>query len=207
MKYYRILLAAISATLLAFTACDDPLHPEEDFRMNKEHVIASPDYSEGLLAYVYLQMPYRTLRFDEVATDDAVSNDPSNSFRKMAAGGWSATASAQNFWVSCNRSIMCVNNFFSVIDEVQWKQSEPALNEAFKQKFRGEAYALRGILKYYLIRNHGGKGTDGNLWGIPIYNTFVTDVGEFSQPRKSFEESVASANEDFDKAIAALTLD
>lgn len=207
MKHYRILLAAISVTLLAFTACDDPFHPEEDFRMNKEHVIASPDYSEGLLAYVYLQMPYRTLRFDEVATDDAVSNDPSNSFRKMAAGGWSATASAQNFWVSCNRSIMCVNNFLSVIDEVQWKQSEPALNEAFKQKFRGEAYALRGILKYYLIRNHGGKGTDGNLWGIPIYNTFVTDAGEFSQPRKSFEESVASANEDFDKAIAALPLD
>lgn len=207
MKHYIILSAALVTALLTFTACDDPLHPEEDFRMNREKVIASPDYAEGLLAYVYLQMPYRTLRFDEVATDDAVSNDPSNSFRKMAAGGWSSTASAQNFWVSCYRSIMCINNFLSLIDEVKWKESEPALNEAFKQKFRGEAYALRGIMKYYLIRNHGGKGTDGNILGIPIYDTFITDAEAFSTPRKSFEESVASANDDFDKAIAALPMD
>ena len=33
MKHYIILSAALVTALLTFTACDDLLHPEEDFRM------------------------------------------------------------------------------------------------------------------------------------------------------------------------------
>ena len=87
MKHYRILLTALAASLFAFAACDDPLNPEENFRMNKDQVISRPEYAEGLLDYAYKEMPYYTLRFDEVATDDAVSNVPTNSYRTMATGG------------------------------------------------------------------------------------------------------------------------
>ena len=51
MKHYRILLAALAASLFAFAACDDPLNPEENFRMNKGQVLSRPDYAEGLLDY------------------------------------------------------------------------------------------------------------------------------------------------------------
>ena len=43
MKHYRILLAALAASLLTFAACDDPLNPEENFRMNKGQVQSRPE--------------------------------------------------------------------------------------------------------------------------------------------------------------------
>ena len=150
MKHYRILLAALAASLFAFAACDDPLNPEENFRMNKDQVLSRAEYAEGLLNYAYTQMPYRDLRFDEVATDDAVSNVTSNTYRRMATGGWSALNNAQDFWTQCYRAIMNLNDFLECMDQVNWKESVPGAQEAFLMRLSGEAYAMRGIMKYYL---------------------------------------------------------
>ena len=208
MKHYRILFALALIAALAVTAgCDDPFNPEENFRMNKDQVISRPQYAEGLLDYAYTQLPYRTFRFDEVATDDAVSNQTSNTYRAMATGAWSALSNAQDMWTVCNRSIMNLNDFLTIVDKVNWKQSEPAANEAFKLRLSGEAYALRGIMKYFLLQNHAGKGSDGTLLGIPEYNEFVSSLEDFKAPRQTFDESVASANADLDKAIENLPLD
>ncbi len=207
MKHYRILLAALAASLFAFAACDDPLNPEENFRMNKAQVLSRPDYAEGLLDYAYTQLPYYSLRFDEVATDDAVSNVPTNSYRLMATGGWSAMSNAQDFWTQCNRAIMNLNEFLDCMDEVNWKQSVPGAQDAFIMKLSGEAYALRGALKYYLLQNHAGKGTDGTLLGVPEWNELATSLSDFSVDRKTFAESVASANADLQKGIDNLPLD
>ena len=208
MKHYRILFALALIAALAVTAgCDDPFNPEENFRMNKDQVISRPQYAEGLLDYAYTQLPYRTFRFDEVATDDAVSNQTSNTYRAMATGGWSSLSNAQDMWTVCNRSIMNLNDFLTIVDKVNWKQSEPAANEAFILRLSGEAYALRGIMKYFLLQNHAGKGSDGSLLGIPEYNEFVSSLEDFKAPRQSFTESVASANADLDKAIENLPLD
>lgn len=208
MKHYRILFALALIAALAVTAgCDDPFNPEENFRMNKDQVISRPQYAEGLLDYAYTQLPYRTFRFDEVATDDAVSNQTSNTYRAMATGAWSSLSNAQDMWTVCNRSIMNLNDFLTIVGEVNWKQSEPAANEAFILRLSGEAYALRGIMKYFLLQNHAGVGTDGTLLGIPEYNEFISSLEDFKAPRQTFAESVASANADFDKAIENLPLD
>ena len=175
--------------------------------MNKDQVISRPQYAEGLLDYAYTQLPYRTFRFDEVATDDAVSNQTSNSYRAMATGAWSSLSNAQDLWTVCYRSIMNLNDFLTIVDEVNWKQSQPAANEAFKLRLSGEAYALRGIMKYFLIQNHAGKGSDGTLLGVPEYNEFVSSLEDFKAPRQTFAESVASANADLDKAIENLPMD
>ncbi|MBQ1866605.1 MAG: RagB/SusD family nutrient uptake outer membrane protein [Bacteroidales bacterium] len=212
MKHYRILLAALAASLFAFAACDDPLNPEENFRMNLDQVLSRPQYAEGLLDYAYTQLPYYAPRFDEVATDDAVSNVPTNSYRTMATGGWSALSNAQDLWTQCYRAIMNLDNFFTVIDDVNWRESVPGAQEAFKTRLSGEAYALRGMMKYFLLQNHAGKGTDGTLLGFPefeglAFNTIIDDLSDFAVPRKSFAESVESANKDFEKALELLPLD
>ena len=208
MKNYRILFAlALIASLSFVTGCDDPFNAEENFRMNKDQVISRPQYAEGLLDYAYTQLPYRTFRFDEVATDDAVSNQTSNSYRAMATGAWSSLSNAQDLWTVCYRSIMNLNDFLTIVDEVNWKQSQPAANEAFKLRLSGEAYALRGIMKYFLLQNHAGKGSDGTLLGVPEYNEFVSSLEDFKAPRQTFAESVASANADLDKAIENLPMD
>ena len=208
MKHYRILFALALIAALAVTAgCDDPFNPEENFRMNKGQVISRPQYAEGLLDYAYTQLPYRTFRFDEVATDDAVSNQTSNSYRAMATGAWSSLSNAQDMWTVCYRSIMNLNDFLTIVEEVNWKQSEPAANKAFVMRLSGEAYALRGIMKYFLLQNHAGMGSDGSLLGVPEYNEFVSSLEDFKAPRQSFTESVASANADLDKAIESLPMD
>ena len=208
MKHYRILFAlALIPALFSVSGCDDPFNPEENFRMNKDQVISRPQYAEGLLDYAYTQLPYRTFRFDEVATDDAVSNQATNTYRLLASGSWSSLSNAQDMWTVCYRSIMNLNDFLSIIDKVNWKQSDPAQNEAFKMRLSGEAYALRGIMKYFLLQNHAGVGTDGTLLGIPEYNTLVSNLDDFAAPRQTFAESVESANKDFDKAIEYLPLD
>ena len=208
MKHYRILFAlALIPALFSVAGCDDPFNPEENFRMNKDQVISRPQYAEGLLDYAYTQLPYRTFRFDEVATDDAVSNQATNTYRLLATGSWSSLSNAQDMWTVCYRSIMNLNDFLSIIDKVNWKQSDPAQNEAFKMRLSGEAYALRGVMKYFLLQNHAGVGTDGTLLGIPEYNTLVSNLEDFAAPRQTFAESVESANKDFDKAIEYLPMD
>ena len=207
MKHYRILLAALIASLFAFSACDDPLNPEENFRNNLESVLMSPAKVEGIMTYGYTQMPYITPRFDDVATDDAVSNDPGNSYRVMATGGWSSLSNSQDMWTQCNRGIMNLNRFFTVVDDIDFKPSNEGLAKAFKTLYTGEAYALRGILKYFLLRNHAGVSADGELLGIPIYNDYVTDLATFSEPRKTFNESVQSIMDDFTEAMKYLPED
>ncbi|MBR1576100.1 MAG: RagB/SusD family nutrient uptake outer membrane protein [Bacteroidales bacterium] len=208
MKHYRILFAFSLIASLGFVAgCDDPFNPEENFRMNIDQVISRPQYAEGLLDYAYTQLPYRTFRFDEVATDDAVSNQISNTYRAMATGAWTALSNAQDMWTVCYRSIMNINDFLTIVDKVNWKESTPALNVAFKQRLTGEAYALRGVMKYFLLQNHAGLGTDGTLLGIPEYNDFVSSLEDFSAPRQTFAQSVESADQDFDLALQYLPMD
>lgn len=207
MKHYRILLAVLIASLTAFAACDDPLNPEENFRNNLESVLMSPAKAEGIMLYGYTQMPYITPRFDDVATDDAVSNNPANTYRTMATGGWSSLSNAQDMWTQCNRGIMNLNRFFTIVDEIGWKPSNERLAKAFKSLYTGEAYALRGILKYFELRNHAGVSADGELLGIPIYNEYVTDLATFSEPRKTFTESVQSIMDDFTEALKYIPMD
>ena len=57
------------------------------------------------------------------------------------------------------------------------------------------------MFKYFLLRNHGGVGSNGTLLGTPIYNKFITTQSDFSTPRATFTESVSSAYADFAEAL------
>lgn len=200
-------MLGILAAFMAIAACDNPLEPEEITRLNIDQIVATPEYAEGLLSYGYAQIPVWNYKFDETGTDDAVSNNPSDNYRKMATGGWSSLSNAEDAWTACFRGIMNLNRFLSVVNDVPWRPSTPDMHAALINRLTGEAYGVRGVLKYYLIRNHGGIGTDGNLLGIPEYNTFIESLDEFKAPRESFAESIQSAKEDLDKAIQMLPED
>jgi hypothetical protein len=60
------------------------------------------------------------------------------------------------------------------------------------------------MFKYFLIRNHGGYGDNGELLGFPIYNKFIKSGDEFSAPRNKFAESLKSTYDDLDSALALL---
>lgn len=205
MRFYKSLFLALSITVM-IPSCN-LLEPEDDNHNTLDRVYRDPVFAEGLLLTAYTQIPTNDYRFDEVATDDAVTNDRLSSYLRIANGEWSPRLNPQDLWASTNRGILYINQFLSVVDQVPWKWTNLEVKDLYIRRFKGESYALRALLKYFLLRNHGGIGENGQLLGIPIYNTFIENKDEFSQPRASFEESVASINADIEEALKYLPMD
>lgn len=183
------------------------LEPENDNHSTIDRIYKDPAYAEGLLIRAYTFIPTNDYRYDEVATDDAVSNNKFNSFMRMATGEWSALYNPQNLWNNCNEAILYINHFLDVVDDVPWKWTDETLNDIYIRRLKGESYALRGLFKYFIVRNHGGIGSGGELLGTPIYNEFLETQEDFLTPRATFEEFVQSAYDDLDKALTFLPMD
>lgn len=205
MKIHKI-FSLLLVSILLFTACE-LLDPKDDNHDTFDRVYDEPAYAEGLLIRAFTYIPTNDYRWDEVATDDAVSNDKVNTFTRMAKGEWSALNDPQNLWDNANRAILYINEFLSVVNDVTWKSTSKEQNDLFIRRLKGEAYALRGLFKYYLLRNHGGFGPNGELLGTPIYNEFLKTQEDFSIPRATFAESVNSAYADLTEALKYLPMD
>lgn len=183
------------------------LEPENDAHNTFDRVYNDPAFAEGLLLRAYTLIPTNSYTFDDVATDDAVTNDRVNNFMRMATGEWTARFNPQNMWDNANAAIMYINQFLTVVDVVPWKKTNPEVAQLYARRFKGESYALRALFKYYLLRNHGGVDAGGNLLGIPIYNQFLEDRDDFSLPRVSFAESVQSIYDDINEALKYTPMD
>lgn len=205
MKFYKI-FSMLLVTGLLFNACD-LLEPIEDNHSTFNRVYEDPEYAEGLLIKAFTYLPTNGYYWDEVATDDAVSNDKFSSYLRMATGEWSALYNPQDLWNNGNRAIIYINQFLSIVDTVNWKWTDAEQEVLFRKRLKGEAYALRGFFKYFLLRNHGGMGSNNQLLGIPIYDDFPSGDAAFSKPRATFTESVASAYADFNEALKYLPVD
>ncbi len=206
MRYLKIyfLLMVLS---LSFGACKKLLEPENDNHSTIDRIYTDPPFAEGLLITAYVKIPTNGLSFNEVATDDAVTNNKLDSYLRMATGEWSALYNPVNQWDNCNSAILYLNNFISIIDTVAWKWTSSSINSMYAQRFKGEAYALRGLFQYHLLQTIGGAGADNKLWGIPLYSKFITVNDNFNVPRATFAESVNQIYADLDKALQYLTMD
>ena len=74
------------------------LDPENDNHSTYNRVTIDPAYAEGLLMNVYSKLPSASFSFNDVCTDDAVSNDKVNSYFRMASGQWSAQYNPMSYW-------------------------------------------------------------------------------------------------------------
>tara|TARA_R110002050_G_scaffold300826_1_gene473720 strand:+ start:10744 stop:12501 length:1758 start_codon:yes stop_codon:yes gene_type:complete len=205
MKLDRI-LTMLLVLAIVFPACE-LLEPEDDNHSTLQRVYDDPEYAEGLLIRAYAYIPTNDYDWDEVATDDAVTNDKFSSYMRMATGEWTALYNPQNLWNDCNRAILSINQFIDVVEEVPWKWTDETLNDLYVRRLKGESYALRGMMKYFLMRNHGGVGENGELLGIPEYNEFLESMEDFSKPRASFAESLQSAYADLNESLNYLPID
>ena len=69
--------------------------------------------------------------------------------------------------------------------------------------YRGQAYALRGLHMFYLLRAHCGM-VGGQLMGVPIHLTSEDKNSDFNQPRNTFKDCIDQIMADFDKALEYL---
>lgn len=188
---------------LMMVACETLLEPENDNQYEMDRILKDPAFAEGLLVSAYKSLP-NAYNLDEVATDNAVSNDKSNSFLRMATGEWTASFSPVSKWSTAYDAIFKLNFFLSVVDNVDWYYLDNDIAENFARRFKGEALALRGYFYNQLLVNHGGVATDDNLLGVPLVTEVLESDDNWKIPRSTYLECVDRINDDYDEAISLL---
>ncbi len=196
------------AFLILFTAsCDDLLEPAIENNRDIDAMYEDPDYALGVLANAYILLPYYSEPTSDVATDDAVTNDTSDSWRSMATGSWTSQNDPTSQWQNCFNAIQYLNLFLERVDGVPWATRDENIQQLFVDSYSGEAYGLRALYMYYLLRAHGGWSSDGELLGVPIKTVAETTDSDFSLPRDTYAACVEQIFSDCEKAIELLPLD
>lgn len=192
--------------ILLFSSCKDLFDPAIENNRGLDAMYNEPTYAQGILANAYILLPYSATPNSDVATDDAVSNDNSNSYLMMATGSWTAANNPMSQWQNRRNAIQYLNLFLANADQVEWSKDE-VIRTMFNDRLKGEAYGLRAVQMYYLLLAHGGWTQDGKLLGVPIVTEPETASSDFDQPRNTFQECVDQILADAQKAIDLLPLD
>ena len=190
--------------LLTFCSCQDMFEPADENNRTEDAMYEESKYADGLLMYGYGRLPYLTTTQTDVATDDAVSNDLSNSYLIMATGSWASDYNPVSVWDACKDGIQYVNLFLEKVEKVKWAPSAVSKQQMFIDRLKGEAFGLRAIFYYYLLMAHGGYTADGELLGVPLLTSSENGSSDFNQPRATFAECVKQCFADCDSAMSLL---
>jgi len=187
-------------------ACDDLFKPAIENNQGFQTIYTNPDYAQAVLGNGYTAIPISSWSFNDVATDDAVTNDKSNNYMKMATGQWAASNNPMDRWTVCRSAIQYMNIILAESDKVKWADDE-VLRSMFNDRAKGEAYGLRAMYMYFLLQAHGGWTADGQLLGIPILLEPETAASNFNQPRATFDDCIKQIYADVQQAEQLLPLD
>lgn len=203
MKYLIIMLTFV----MVFAGCEDLLEPIDDNHQTLEDIYDDPALAEGLLMNAYTRLPSNYYSFNEVATDDAVTNDKFSGYLNMATGQWSAINNPVDQWGNSYTAIIYLNRFLAETDKVIWSYRSDTARLLFNYRHKGEAYALRALFMLNLLQAHGGYGPGGELLGVPIVTEVLETGSDFNKPRNTFEECMQQIYSDLAEAEKYLPLD
>ena len=141
----NILVAGLvcCCTTTALTSCDDLINPALENVQDITEMYNDPTFARGLIDNAFLVLPYDGSSVSDVATDDAVSNDNSNTYKQMATGNWTSQVNPINQWETRYHAIQYCNLFLENIEKVKWDYTSEALNQMHMDLYRGQALALR----------------------------------------------------------------
>lgn len=202
----RNILKLMVLVPLFLTACDDMFSPAIDNIRSLDAMYKEPTFAQGLLANAYILLPYSSSPSTDVATDDAVTNNINDGYLKMATGSWAANNDPMSQWQARKNAIQYLNLFLENTDKVTWSNTDN-ISKMFNDRLKGEAYALRALQMFYLLKAHGGWTADGKLMGVPIVTNSEDVNSDFNQPRNTFQECIDQINSDITKALELLPLD
>ncbi|PJJ79241.1 RagB/SusD family nutrient uptake outer membrane protein [Mucilaginibacter auburnensis] len=205
MKKIAILILLI--TVFSAGCKKDLIDPANENLRGKDIIYNEPGFAAGLLTNGYLRLPYDDFvyGFNDVATDDAVSNDPTNVFYALATGQWRKDNNAMDFWTRGHNAILYLNLILAEADKVKWAEEEQA-SKLFKMRIKGEAHGLRAIFMYFLLQAHGGK-VGGKLMGLPILSKPSEEITDYNLPRAEYKEYVDFIYKDMQAAEDMLPTD
>ena len=195
MKKNIFLLIMMAATVVG---CSDLMEPAIENIRQLDEMYDEAGFAQGVLANGYTRIPTNSYTFDDVATDDAVSNNSLNSYTRIAIGQWSAVNNPTEKWRNCLGGIQYMNIFLTSSDKVKYS-SDSIVNTHFNRKMKAEAYTLRAIFMYNLLKAHGGW-VNGQLMGVPILTEPQGPNSDFNLPRATFEDCMKRVYADLDSA-------
>ncbi len=200
-KSYIIPLLVVSGFV---SSCDDLFEPAIENNQSLSDMYTNPKEAQGLIGQVYTMINnvYLTTPQSDMATDDAVSNAISSTWKTMATGGWRAEMNPVSTWNACYAGIHYCNLFLDNADQIVWSESDPEINKMFNTRFKAEAYAYRAIFHFKALEAHAGI-VGGTLVGIPIHDKTEIE-GNYLQTRASIKECVNFILKDFDEALKTI---
>ena len=202
MKTSIFKASLLLGSIAALASCDDVFEPALENINGVEKMYTDASYAQGILGNAYLLMPYQTTPQSDLATDDAVSNDQSNSYLQMAIGNWTSDNDPLSQWKNRLNAIQYANIMVANASQVQWSTDEK-LNSMFIDLFQGDAYGMRALQMFYLLRAHAGP-VDGQMLGVPILREYQDASADFNQPRATFRECIDSIMIDIERALTLL---
>ncbi len=187
-------------------SCDDLIEPGLENLRGLDDMYEEAEYAQGFLLNGYARIPTNGWAFTDVATDNAVSNDRNNAYLKVATGQWTSNNNPFDEWRNSKAAIQYLNILLQESEKVKWAKDEK-VSQMFKDRINGEAYGLRALFMYHLLRTHAGKSASGELLGVPIVLEPEKTNSDFNKPRATFEECMQQIYRDLDKAEELLPLD
>ena len=208
VNYSRMnkLIVALIISVLVFTGCEDMFEPATENILPKEFMYEDAMFASGLLLSAYQRLPSNGVRHSDVATDNAVHNDPTNALRQIAGGRWASDFNPISEWNNSYSAIMYLNLIINGADRIDWAM-DPQARLLYSHRFKGEAKGLRALFMLNLMQHHAGIATNGQLMGVPIITEFLESDDNFNIPRATFQEVMEFIYNDLDSAIALLPLD
>ena len=198
MKLRNIFL--VTSALVAFSSCDDLFEPAIENQQDVSQMFKDKEFARGILANAFMALPYSGSSVSDVATDDAVSVDNTNNYKKMAMGSWTSNNDPMSQWRDRYGAIQYCNIMIENADMVEWASSSENLNQMYIDNFKGNAYAMRGLQFFYLLRAHAGVSASGELLGLPIHAQSEDGGSNFNLPRDSFKDCIDQILSDLDEA-------
>lgn len=202
----NIKLLIIGLIALSFTGCKKFVEEDVQLIRSADLIYTDPVFAQGFVLQAYRTIPPYYNNSD-LATDDAVANVQSNAFNQIATGSWTPTNLTLSVWNGSYSSILYINQFLEAANKAKFAV-DPAANKLLNFRIRGEAFGLRALHMFYLLRHHAGVTPDGQLMGVPIVTKYQDPAStDFNLPRNTFDECVKQIYRDLDSAELYLPME
>ncbi len=216
-KLNYIFTGAIAAVLI--TSCSDFLDPYPTAIRSEDYVLQYGVTMQGIVEKCYDNMS-RNYNNNEGAyldgaTDNAVITSATDALRRLSTGVSSNTSDPfQTYWQRDYEAIYNLNFF---LYENRGRNVRYMLDEHHDELLRnrliGEAFGLRAWFYWDLLQKFGGRGTDGNMLGVPIilepvkiWEMDPDEIRDVEFKRASYEDCVKQIVSDCDSAYKYLPI-
>jgi hypothetical protein len=198
----KIIYILFSITLLAgvFASCSkDTLEPTLAQSKAVEGSINTVDDVKGILFGAYDRMTNGAyygrdyIIFGEIRGDNCFSNGNSGRFVRDAKMDYLEDASPSGTWSSIY-TVIASANIIIALENIEGDQ-------AMFNHYKGQAYAIRAMAHFDLLRYYGQQHVGGTL-GVPYILVYKGE--DFTPARNTFEECKTFIMDDINQAISLM---